>query len=264
MPSDWRSRRVFLAVAALFVLVLLRDAILHGYVLGQGELLLQFEPWRSHAPTGWRPGNPLLADSPTVFYPFLVHARKAFWEGIAPLWNSSMGSGMPFFAAFQSAVLSPFTVPGYLFPLPDALTIVAAARLLVGGIGMFVFLRTISLSGPAAAFGGIAYLLNPFSVVWLEHPLSAVAAWVPWLLLAAERCARTPSAGNVALVAAITAAALLSGHPETMFKVMLLVCAYAVYRAIGAGRAVAGTAAVAGGVMLAALICAVQLLPFLE
>src|SRR5688572_29073227 len=91
MPSDWRSRRVFLAVAALFVLVLLRDAILHGYVLGQGELLLQFEPWRSHAPTGWRPGNPLLADSPTVFYPFLVHARKAFWEGIAPLWNSSMG-----------------------------------------------------------------------------------------------------------------------------------------------------------------------------
>jgi Bacterial membrane protein YfhO len=264
MDAAGRERTTFLLLACLIVGFLFRDALLRGYVLGQAELLLQFPPWDSNAPLGWRPGNALLGDSPTVFYPFLVHARDAVSNGHMPLWNSSLASGMPFFAAFQSAVLSPFTILAYVFPLPHALTLVAAARLLVGGAGMFVFLRSNRLSLPAAAFGGIAYLLNPFSVVWLEHPLSAVAAWLPWLLLAVDRCARSSRGVDAALVAATTAAAVFSGHPETLFKVMLLVVPYAIYRAVGSSRPLRGVLAVAGGIALGALVGAVQIVPFLE
>jgi hypothetical protein len=264
MRTPARERTTFLLLAILVLGLLFRDAILRGHVLGQAELLFQFPPWDSHAPLGWRPGNPLIRDSPTVFYPFLVYAREAVSNAYVPLWNSSLASGMPFVAAFQSAVLSPFTILAYLFPLPHALTLVAAARLLVGGVGMFVFLRSNRLSLPAAMFGGIAYLLNPFSVVWLEHPLSAVAAWLPWLLLTVDRCARSRRPIDVALVAATTAAAVFSGHPETLFKVMLLVVPYATYRAVGSDRPFRGMLAVAGGVALGALIGAVQIVPFLE
>jgi hypothetical protein len=264
MQSAWRERGAFLLLSVLIVGCLFRDAIVHGHVLGQGELLSQFQPWRAHAPLGWRPGNPLLLDSPTVFYPFLVHAKEAIWSGQFPLWNSSVSAGIPFFAAFQSAVLSPFTLIGYLFPLPQALTLIAAAHLIVGGLGMFVFLRALGLALPAATFGGVAYLLNPFSIVWLEHPLSAVAAWVPWLLLAVDRCVMTRRPVDVSVLALTTAVAVLSGHPETLFKVMLLVGAYAVYRAAGSGTFVRGLVAATAGVMLGLLVCAVQLVPFVE
>src|SRR5262245_21593037 len=121
-----RDRRrecvVFVGLAIIIVGALFRDALIHGYVLGQSELLLAHAPWRDYAPQGWRPGNALLTDSPTVFYPFLVHARDAVRAGHFPLWTSAMASGQPFFAAFQSAVLSPFAPLGYILPLPSALT----------------------------------------------------------------------------------------------------------------------------------------------
>jgi hypothetical protein len=264
MQSAWRERGAFLLLSFLIVGLLFRDAILHGYVLGQGELLFQFQPWRAHAPLGWRAGNPLLLDSPTVFYPFLVHAKASVWNGQFPLWNSSISSGIPFFATFQSAVLSPFTLIGYLVPLPHAVTLIAAAHLIVGGLGMFVFLRSLGLSLPAATFGGVAYLLNPFSMVWLEHPLSAVAAWLPWLLMAVDRCMIRQRGFDLGLVALTTALALVSGHPETLFKVMLLVGAYAIYRALGSGSAVRSLIVVAAGVLLGALVSSVQLVPFFE
>ena len=67
--------------------------------------------------------------------------------------------------------------------------LLAACRLLVGGAGMFWFLRRIGLSGWASGVGGIAYLLSPVTIVWLEHPLADVSPWLPWMLLAADRAA---------------------------------------------------------------------------
>jgi hypothetical protein len=263
-PGIRRDLALFCGLAALLLAVLFRDALLHGHVLGQGDVLFRFVPWAGYRPTGWRIGNPLLADVPEVFYPFLAHARTAVWNATFPLWNSAAGAGQPFFASFQSAVLSPFSAIAYVLPLPGGLTVAIAARLLAGGAGMFCFLRALPLSTPAAAFGGVAYLLNPFSIVWLEHPLAAVAAWLPWLLASVDACARRPGARSAGLVAIAVALTLLSGHPETAFKIFLLTGAYALYRGADAGRAWQTAALVAGGGAVGALACAIQLLPFFE
>jgi hypothetical protein len=47
MYSARRGRAAFVLLASVILGLLFRDAIVHGYVLGQGELLLQFEPWRA-------------------------------------------------------------------------------------------------------------------------------------------------------------------------------------------------------------------------
>ena len=93
---------------------------------------------------------------------------------------------------------------------------------------MFLFLRRLGLAPAAVWFGALTFLLNPFTVVWLEHPPSAVSCWLPWLLWSVDRNRREGGPGNVALLAALTALTLLAGHPETAFKVLLMTGAYAV------------------------------------
>src|SRR6185436_11691685 len=115
-------------------------------------------------------GNSLLADIPLVFYPFLVHVRDALAAGTFPLWNVNLYTGHPFFASFQSAVLSPFTLLAVAVPLPWGTIAGAAARMATGGLGAFAFTRRVGLGTAACLFGAVAYALNTFTFVWLEHP----------------------------------------------------------------------------------------------
>ena len=268
LPSSIRSPRagsaLFCGIAVALLAFLFRDALLHGHVLGQADYLFGFLPWEPYRPPGRRVGNPLMGDVPSVFYPFLLHARTAVLNGQFPFWSSSIGAGQPFFAAFQSAVLSPFSAVAYALPFPAGLTAMAATRLLVGGVGMYLFLRALPICRSAAIVGGIAYLLNPFSIVWLEHPISAVASWLPWLLLGVELTVNRSGRRTLAAFAAVVTLALLSGHPETAFKVFLLVGAYAIYRGSASGRALRTVALVAAAGLLGALLSSIQLLPFLE
>lgn len=259
-----RALALFCGLAAGLLCFLFRDAWLHGRVLGQGDFLFGFLPWSAQRPVGWRIGNPLLGDVSMVFYPFALHARTAILHGTFPLWSSAIGAGEPFFASFQSALLSPFAIISYLLPFPGGLTVAMGARLFVGGLGMFLFLRKLPVSTAAAVFGGIAYLLNPFSIVWMEHPLSAVAAWLPWLLLAVEGSVANPSRRSLANTAVVVAFALLSGHPETCFKVFVFIGAYTIYRGFGSGHLVRTMGVVVAGALLGALLSCIQLLPFLE
>jgi hypothetical protein len=259
-----REYGIFAAVAVGLVGWLLRDAWLRGYVLGQTDVLFGLVPWKPYAPLGWRARMPLLSDAAVVFYPFLHFARDAIRAGHFPAWAPPMGGGRPLFAAFQSAVLSPFTIPNYLLPFPWSMAVDTGLRLLVGGFGMYALLRRWGVTAEAALFGGIAYLLNPYSVVWLEHPLSAVAAWVPWLLLAVDRTVDGTDARGVAFIALATAAALFSGHPETAFNVTMLAAGYACVRSLQVPRPASRLALVAAGMVIGTAVAAVQVVPFLE
>jgi hypothetical protein len=261
-----RAREVlsFCVLASALLAFLFRDAWLHGYVLGQADFLFDYLPWQSYRPTGWRVRNPLMGDPPMVFFPFIFHARAEILRGHFPLWTSAIGGGQPFFGAMQTAVLSPFTLLDYILPFPASFTADVAARLAAGGLGMYLFLRRLPVCRGAAVFGGIAYLLNPFSIVWLEHPLSAVAAWLPWILLTVDACATRSDRQSAAALALVTALMLFTGHPETAFKVLLLAGPYAVYRGWVHGTTIRSTMLVAVAMLVGALVASVQLLPFLE
>ena len=140
----------------------------------------------------------------------------------------------------------------------------AAAKLLFGGLGMFLFVRRLGLARPAALFAGVAFLLNPFVVVWLEPPPSAAAVWAPWLLWSVERVTVTRGLRATALWAAMVGGALAAGHPETSFKLLLLVAVWGALAAWRSSRRLRAIANLAGGALLGVMLAAVQLLPFLE
>ena len=149
-----------------------------------------------------------------LVYPFLAFVRERLLDGHLPLWTASLNGGQPFLAAYQAAVFSPLTWTALLVPLPQATVAIALLRLLVGGVGLFVFVRGLGLSRGAAFVAGTAYLLNPFSVIWLEHPPGGVPPWLPWMLHAATRAAEGRRFGPAGLALA-TALVLLGGHPHT-------------------------------------------------
>ena len=153
-------------------------------------MLEGYYPWRAALPAAWdpRPGPPF-GDVPMLVYPFLAFVRERLLDGQLPLWTASLNGGQPFLAAYQAAVFSPLTWTALLVPLPHATVAIALLRLLVGGVGLFVFVRGLGLSRGAAFVAGTAYLLNPFSVIWLEHPPGGVPPWLPWMLHAATRAA---------------------------------------------------------------------------
>jgi hypothetical protein len=267
--------RSFVLVACALVALFFADAA-SGRVLSQADILLRFSPWMESEPSGavasngQRPGNPLLGDIPLFVYPSLQLTRDSLRALRLPVWNPDMYGGQPFLASYQTGLLSPFVVLS-LLPPADALLAHAIVRLLIGGVGMFLFLRRLGLAPPAVWFGALTFLLNPFTVVWLEHPPSAVACWLPWLLWSIDRHRRQGGPASVALLAALTALTLLAGHPETAFKVLLMTGAYAVavcFAGTDRSRLRADGTLLFGrmlpAVLLGAALAAAQILPFLE
>ncbi len=258
----WFALWATAVVALLFI-----EAFTRGWVFGQPQMLDAYHPWRAALPAAWepRPGSPL-GDVPMLVYPFLAFTRERLLDGDLPLWTASLNAGQPFLAAYQAAVFSPLTWTALLVPLPQATVAIAVLRLLVGGVGLFVFVRGLGLSRGAAIVAGTANLMNTYIANWLEHPPGGVPPWLPWMLHAATRAADGRRYGPAGLALA-TALVLLGGHPHTGLFCAAFAAAWGI--AAAAAHADRGVrwrrlVAVTGALALGAALAAIQVVPFVE
>ena len=221
-----------------------------------------------------RPLNPALTDPARQFVPWALQARGDWEAGRAPLWNPWNCAGVPLLANFQSALLSPFTLPFYVLPLDLASLASALAKLAASVFLTYGFLRACGVGRPAAAFGAVAYSWSTGHLMLLLHPHPAVTAMLPGLLWCIERLFQSVERGErgaswrwATLLALATAITCLAGHPE-MLLVDALVCAvYAIVRAFATRSwrlAASAALPLASGAVLGALLAAPQLLPFGE
>lgn len=250
--------------AAALIAVLFVEVVTRGEVFGQPQMLDPYYPWRASLPEAWepRPGSPF-GDVPMLVYPFLAFARERLLAGDLPLWTASLNAGQPFLGAYQAAVFSPLTWAALAVPLPQATVVIAFLRLLIGGIGAFVFVRGLGLSLGAAGVAGTAYLLNPFTLVWLEHPPGGVPPFLPWMLHAATLTAEGRRFAAPAL-AVTTALVLLGGHPHTGAFCVLFGSAWAAAAALAQPARWRRLAVVGVALVLGAALTAIQVLPFFE
>ena len=72
----------------------------------------------------------------------------------------------------------------------------AAGRLWVAGLGMFLLARSWGCGYWGRWFAGLVYPFCGFLVVWLLYPVTPVAIWLPWLLLASDRVLTNPGPGG--------------------------------------------------------------------
>lgn len=207
-------------------------------------------PWKQ---PGFVAGNALLSDIPMQIVPWREVVTRAYRAGEMPFFNRGAGSGSPLWENPQAAVLHPLTLigipfSGFAWPL-----FAGIARILVALTGMYVFLRSRTVSHEAAIFGAIAYGFSAFTIAFLLFPLMNVTAMLPWLLVAIDRAA--DGWRGAAAFAVVLFLLFAGGHPESVLHAAFFAVPYAIGRRRGALRIIAGGVA---GVLLAAPL----LIPF--
>ncbi|HEX8952811.1 MAG TPA: hypothetical protein VF945_13240, partial [Polyangia bacterium] len=159
-----------------------------------------------------------LRDQVTWALPARAFLHEALRHGRLPEWWDAVGLGVPFAANPVNGVVYPPTWIAALVPSAfgsDLLYVVHIAWL---ALGTSWLARRLGADRAGGAVAGVAAALSGFtaSAVADGIPLFALA-WMPWVLVAADRLARSDGrrarARAALLLAALWAAQLLCGAP---------------------------------------------------
>ena len=128
-------------------------------------------------------------------YPNAIFLRHSLLETHqVPLWNPAILSGYPFAADPLSGLFYP---PGWLAVLlPGALgfNLMIVFHLVLGGVGLYLFLRGRGVGQAAALYSGLAFTALPklYAHLAAGHiTLIYAVCWTPWLFLAAGSARQT-------------------------------------------------------------------------
>ena len=158
-------------------------------------------------------------------YPLAHFQQDCLWHGEFPLWNPYNNCGVPFLAQWNTMPLYPPALAALALPLGWSLSFFCLAHLWWAGFGMFFLARRWTGNDFAAAFAGVAFAFNGFTLnllMWPSH--IATFAWLPWVVLAVELAWRE-GMEKIILAAFAGAMQMLAGGPETIFLTWLFVAA---------------------------------------
>jgi hypothetical protein len=199
-------------------------------------------------------------------YPLHVLVGSMLRHGQLPFWNQYIFSGTPLMADFNAGAFYPLT--GLFVVLPDRAAWVATEVILFSAIavGMYVFLRALTLSTVACVLAAATYAFAGPVLSQVNHvDMTEGFVAIPWMLLAVLHIVRDGRWRWTILLGVAYATVVLAGAPEAMLDEALLVVAFAVMSA-GLNRARwwrvvtrCGT-----GAALALSLAAIQWLPGLE
>lgn len=262
-------------------------------VVGGGRTLLpldnlfEFPPWNAYA-TQFDvqvPHNELLSDLILENYVWKRFIVQSLQSGELPLWNPHILGGQPFLAAGQHSAMYPLSVLFYVLPLVRAYGIFTVAQLLLAGLFMFVYARTIGLERVASVVSAVVFTFSGFMIVSVVHPMIiAAASWLPLMLAVVERLIRTQEGDTpererrpvsyipwIAVGAVALGLHLLAGHVEIAYYVVLVTafyaaCRLAIYWMRVRNRAQLAKLALAVGLLfvLGVALAAIQVIPLYE
>jgi len=237
--SDWFTPKRF----ALLLLAFLLAAFPDVFLLGKSFF------FRDYA----------FFTSPLAFY-----HKECFWRGELPFWNGYHNLGQPFLAQWNTMALYPGSLIYLLLPLPWSLNLFCLVHLFLGGMGMYFFARHLLNHPFAAAFAGLAYVFNAFTLNCLMYPHNIAAlSWLPWILWSTKLACRN---GGRALPLAMLAGAMqmLTGGAEITLQTWLLAGCFMLYDCWQNGWHWKAPCRLFIIVLLVTALAAIQLMPFLD
>ena len=158
-------------------------------------------------------------------YPLAHFQRQCFWHGEVPFWNPYNNCGVPFLAQWNTMPLYPPALFYLLLPLKWSLGVFSLLHLWWAGFGAYFLARRWTGNDFAAAFAGVAFAFNGFTLnllIWPSHV--ATFSWLPWVILAAELAWRE-GGRKIIFAAFVGALQMLAGGPETILFTWLIVSA---------------------------------------
>lgn len=170
-------------IYALLSVVMVGPGLLPGRTLSASDFLWNDAPWQATRPASvvGIGANFELVDTAEVFQPFLRYTSAQLPH--VPLWNPYISGGRPYLANTQSAIFSPFNLPGYILPFWRSLAVIAALKLFFAALGGFALGRGLGMRFGGALLAGLIFAFGTFFVVLLGWPETNIFPLLPWLLL---------------------------------------------------------------------------------
>ncbi|RMF94120.1 MAG: hypothetical protein D6736_00625 [Nitrospinota bacterium] len=156
-------------------------------------------------------------DTFRLFYPIKWFMVTAFRRGELPLWNPYLSNGVPFLADNTTAVLYPLNLIFLLLPLPVAFQWFILLHYFLGGVFVYLLLRSWRLSPYAALFGAIAFMFNTYLVQMSGNIIYLAIIWTPCFWWALHRALRQGTARAGILPGVVLAIQFLAGEPQSVF-----------------------------------------------
>ncbi len=210
------------------------------------------------------------------FYPLRDFAAQAVREGRLPLWNPYTFMGAPFLANSQAGFFYPINIVLSWLPVEQAVSLNIVLHLLLATLTAYALGRLGLRFGRAAAFAaGAAFGLGGYLGAQVEHLNQLqVLAWMPLLVLLVIRPVADLRGAlrRSAALAGVLSLQILAGHTQSLYiagvTAGLAALACIAWPERGAWRGqmqrLTPLAVLVAGAVLAALICAAQLVPTLE
>jgi hypothetical protein len=197
-------------------------------------------------------------------YPLAHFQKECFWRGELPFWDPYNNCGIPLLAQWNTMPLYPPSLIYLLLPLSWSLSFFCLLHLWFGGIGMYFLARKWTGNDFAGAFAGTAFAFSGLTLnllMWPSH--TATWSWMPWVVFAVERAWR--EGGRKMFIAVICGAfQMLAGGPEIIFFTWLILLALWIQQSMKNEFPRKEFWRFPFIVALVILLCAVQLLPFLD
>lgn len=165
-------------------------------------------------------------------YPLTHIAISMLKKGIFPLWNPFIMCGTPLFAS-SIAVLSVFSLPHFLLPMPAAYMAALMIQVFCAGIFMFFYLfKGLKLSWNASLLGGSLYMFSPLFLIMLPHygADAPTLALLPLVVLLFELCMARRSLAYALFTALALAACLYSDTGYQYIYACLFIFLYTLLR----------------------------------
>ncbi len=179
----------FFVIISLFIF---RQYFIFQRVPFPSNLLVSFySPFRYESWQGYErgvPNKPIGFDVLRLFYPYKKFTIETLRSGTLPLWNPFVFAGNVHLATYQSAVLYPFNIVYFIFPLIDAWSILVISQPILASLFTYLFLRSLLLSRRAALFGALVFAFSGWMIVWWEESLVVEHSvlWLPLVLYASN------------------------------------------------------------------------------
>lgn len=140
---------------------------------------------------------------------------RAIANGSWPVWDPGLAGGQPLLANPEAQLAYPMTWLNLVLRPWTYYTIFAASHVLFGAAGLYCLGRRWTMSRPAALVASSLFLLSgPFlSLIDVWHHLAS-AAWMPWVLLAADVALERPGLRGVLLWGLAMGAQILGGSAD--------------------------------------------------
>lgn len=187
-----------------------------------------------------------------------------------PLWNPNMGVGYPILGGIQEGIFFPLNYINFIFSSQLSWDIFFLIRIFLAGFFTYIFARKIGLGKIASCVSAIIFMFNGYTIEFLNMAHFNTEVLIPLALLGTEYFLIKRNIKSFILYSIILALTILPGMPEATFFVFLISFLWFIFSLlflhpeINKKEILKFMFFLMLANIVALLLTAVQLLPFLE